>query len=287
VGLFDYRPLLFDKIDKENFCRLYRWSYSDRGSLRLLALCGFAPVCSKRENFMWKRSAAAVNESMLVLFKFGREEHLKAFREQGMLHMRTMRHFAAEEKGNIARGDRFEGASTIIQPAHLKMTLSHPILGVHEVDPRDVVGPVILAYDAEAEQNIFCMFSLTEPTPKPLLCDEYLSFGDFFVLVLNAEEFLNRVKRAVMAAKLEGEAGPVTYYDDATYSGRIGPFQKPSVFGYQKEFRIVLRPGTTPFLNLMVGDLSDVTTPVLRLSELDTICDFTERSADEAGWLRA
>jgi hypothetical protein len=237
---------------------------------------------------MWKRSAApAVNESMLILFKFGCEEHLKAFREQGMLHMRTMRHFAAEEKGNIARGDRFEGASTIIQPAHLKMTLSHPILGVHEVDPNDVVGPVILSYNAEAEQNIFCMFSLTEPTSKPVLCDEHLSFGDHFVLVLNADEFLSRVKRAVLAANLDGEAAPVRYYDNATYSGRIGPFQKPSAFAYQKEFRIVLRPGTAPFRNLMVGNLSDITTPVLPLSELDTICDFTERSADEAGWVRA
>jgi hypothetical protein len=240
-----------------------------------------------KEDSMWIRNAPAVNESILILFKFGREEHLKAFREQGMLHMRTMRHFAAEEKRNIARGDRFEGASTIIQPAHLKMTLSHPILGVHEVDPNDVVGPVILSYNAEAEQNIFCLFSLTEPTPKPVLCDEHLCFGDHFVLVLNAEEFLNRVNRAALAANLEGKAGPVTYYDDATYSGRIGPFQKPSAFAYQKEFRIVLRPGTTPFLNLIIGDLSDITTPVLPLSELDTICDFTERSADEAGWVQA
>ena len=28
-----------------------------------------------------------------------------------------------------------------------------------------------------------------------------------------------------------------TYYDDATYSGPIGPFQKPSRFAYQQAFR--------------------------------------------------
>ena len=233
---------------------------------------------------MWKRADA---ESILILFKFGREEHLRAFREQGMLHMLTMRHFAAEENQNAARGDRFEGASTIIQPAHLRMTISHPLLGSLEVNPNDVVGPVIISCNVEAEHNIFCMFSLTAPTQKPLLSEEYLHFGDHFVLILNADEFIERVKRAVLAANLTGDAGQVNYYDDTTYSGPIGPFKKPSRFAYQQEFRIVLRPGMIPFRNLMVGDLSDITTPVLPLSELDAVCDFSEKAAIGAGWVRS
>jgi hypothetical protein len=203
-----------------------------------------------------------------------------------MLHMRTMRHFAAEENENPARRDRFEGASTIIQPAHLKMKFSHPLFGTHEVDPNDVVGPVIISYNAEAEQNIFCMFSLTEPTQKPFFREEHLHFGDHFVLILNANEFLERASRAMLAEHLTGQARLVTYYDDATYSGPVGPFQKPSRFSYQQEFRIVLRPGTIPFRNLMIGDLSDITSPVLPLSELDTICDFSEQSAMKSGWGR-
>jgi hypothetical protein len=232
---------------------------------------------------MWKRTDAERNESMLILFKFGREEHLRSFREQGMLHMRTMQHFAAEE--NAARGDRFEGASAIIQPLHLKMTFSHPLIGSLEVNPNDVVGPVIISYNAEAEQNIFCMFSLTEPTQKPLLNKEHLHFGDHFVLILDANQFLSRVNRAAVAGILTLDMGPVRYYDDATYSGPIGPFQKPSRFAYQQEFRIVLRPGMVPFRNLVVGDLSDITTPVLPLRELDTICDFSEQAAKDAGWV--
>jgi hypothetical protein len=236
---------------------------------------------------MWKQTHAERNGRMLILFKFGHEEHLRAFREQGMLHMRTMQHFAADENGNAARGDRFEGASSIIQPAHLKMTVSHPFLGSLEVNSSDVVGPVIISYNAEAEQNIFCMFSLTAPTQKPLLSEEYLHFGDHFVLILNAGEFIERVNRAVLAWNLTGERGPVTYYDDETYSGAVGPFQKPSRFAYQQEFRIVLRPGMVPFRNLMVGDLSDITSPVLPLSELDTVCDFSEKAAIKAGWVRS
>jgi hypothetical protein len=236
---------------------------------------------------MWKRTDAERKESILILFKFGREEHLRAFRQQGMLHMRTMRHFAAEENENAARGDRFEGASAIIQPEHLKMTISHPFLGSIEVNPDDVVGPVIVSYNAEAEQNIFCMFSLTEPTQKPLLIKEHLHFGDHFLLILNADEFIERVNRAAQVGNLTGESGPVTYYEDTKYSGPVGPFKKPSRFAYQQEFRIVLRPGMVPFRNLIIGDLSDITAPVLPLSELDTICDFSEKAATKAGWVRS
>ena len=86
---------------------------------------------------------------------------MRHFGKQGQMHMRTMRYFAEEEQENAARGDRFEGASTIYQPTSLRMTFSHPLFGTHEVDPNDLAGPVIVSYNSEAEQNIFCMFSLT------------------------------------------------------------------------------------------------------------------------------
>ena len=157
----------------------------------------------------------------------------------------------------------------------------------YEVDPNDLAGPVILSYTSEAQQNIFCMFSLTEPTAKPLLTPEHLHFGSHFVLILNTPEFLERIKRTVVSMGLRGEAGLVTYYDDATYAGKIGPFRKPERFAYQKEFRIVVRPGIAPFRNLIIGDISDITSQVLPLANLDIIVDFSEEAAVAAGWENA
>jgi hypothetical protein len=238
------------------------------------------------KNVVWHRPGMKPGERMLVLFKFGQESHLVSFREQGQMHMRTMRYFAAEEKENAARGDRFEGASTLLQPAGLRMTISHPTIGTHEIDPNDLAGPVFFSYNTEAEQNIFCMFSLTAPTTEPLLHKDYLYFGSHFVLILNTPEFLRRAHGALLALKLRGTAGSVEYYDEASYSGKIGPFRKPKDFAYQKEYRIVAQPGTVPFRNLMIGNISDIASPVLPLSEIDTIVDFSEKTALAGGWVR-
>jgi hypothetical protein len=235
---------------------------------------------------VWQRDGMKADERMLVLFKFGLEEHLTLFREQGQMHMRTMRYFAEEEEENSARGDRFEGASVMFQPAALKMTISHPILGTHVVDSNDLVGPVILSQNRDAEQNVFCMFSLTAPAKEPLLHADHFHFGSHFVIVLNTHEFLRRAYQASINLGLQGQAGSVEYYDESTHSGKIGAFRKPQRFAYQKEYRIVLRPGIVPFRDLMIGDISDITSPVSPLSELDKIVDFSEQTAIADGWVK-
>jgi hypothetical protein len=94
---------------------------------------------------------------MLVLFKFGQDEHLTSFRQHGQMHMRTMRYFADEEGENRARGDRFEGAARLYQRADLRMTISHPLIGTHEVDPNDLAGPVVFSYNREVDCNIYAL----------------------------------------------------------------------------------------------------------------------------------
>lgn len=221
---------------------------------------------------------------MLVLFKFGREEHLTALRKQGLLHMRTMRYFADAERENPARNDRFEGAARIFQPAAIKMTFSHPVIGSHEVDSRDLAGPVIFSYDREAEQNIYCLFSLTAPTTtRAVLHEDHLRFGSHFVLVLNTQAFFERIKRVLGPLGLSGRGELVQYYDESNYTGPVGPFLKPSRFAYQQEYRIVVRPGQAPFRNLVIGDISDITSPVLPLSELDQLVNFSEEAAIATG----
>jgi hypothetical protein len=241
----------------------------------------------KEEKYVvWRRDGMKPDERLLVLFKFGQEEHLTSFRQQGQMHMHTRRYFAETERENPARGDRFEGASNVYQPADLKMTFSHPAIGTHEVDSNDLAGPVILSYNIRAEQNIFCMFSLTAPMTEPLLHQDYLNFGSYFVLILNTPEFLRRVQEALKSLGLQGKAGLVEYYDEASYSGKVGPLLKPRRFAYQKEFRIITQPGLVPYRDLMIGDISDITSSVLPLSDIDRLVDFSEETATAGGWVK-
>lgn len=214
---------------------------------------------------------------MLVLFKFGREEHLTALRQQGLLHMRTMRYFADLERDNPARGDRFEGATRIFQPNDIKMKFSHPLVGEFEIDSGELAGPVIFSDNDQAEQNIFCLFALTAPTTtRAVLNEHHLHFGRHFVLILNWDEFFERVHRELVRLDLSGTRSLVKYYDESSYTGTVGPFLKPSRFAYQQEYRIVIRPGQVPFRDLVIGDISDITSPVLPLDELDQLVDFSQ-----------
>jgi hypothetical protein len=218
---------------------------------------------------------------MLILFKFGAPEHLLAFREQGLLHMRTIRFFA-EREANPARKDRFEGTAEIIQPSDAEIIFEHPLLGKHTVDPRELTGPVSLTLDSEANRNVFCMFALTKPQGKPLIHGDNLNFGTSFVLVLNTPEFLRRISSAAQSAGLQTEAGLVKYFDENKFSGPTGPFLKSSRYMHQSEYRIVVSPGI-PIRELTVGSLEDITTPVLPLADIDSHVDFSPESARAAG----
>jgi hypothetical protein len=77
----------------------------------------------------------------------------------------------------------------------------------------------------------------------------------------------------------------VNYYDESSYTGAVGPFLKSRRFAYQQEYRIVIQPGQAPFRNLMIGNISDITTPVLPLSDLDKLVDFSQEAATAAGIL--
>lgn len=223
---------------------------------------------------------------MLVLFKFGRENHLTDLRQQGLLHMRTMRYFADAEKENPARGDRFEGAARIFQPTAIKMTISHPVIGTHEIDSRDFAGPVFWSHNQEAEKNIFCLFCLTAPTAtRVVLHGDHLHFGSHFVLILNTTEFFERIKRELARLGISGRGEPVKYFDESNYTGPVGPFLKSSRFSYQQEYRIVIQPGQAPFRNLVIGDISDITSPVLPLSDLNELVDFSQETATATGIL--
>ena len=221
--------------------------------------------------------------SMLILFKFGAAEHLRQFRVNGVMHMRTMRYFANQE-ANAARMDRLEGTFSITQPRDVgDFIFEHPLLGKHHVDPKDLAGPVIITFNREVERNIFCMFALTGPQEAPLLHNENLNFGAFFVLVLNRPEFFDRIRKAANLIGLKVDAGLVEYFDENTYSGETGAFRKSSRYSYQREFRMVVTPGLSPYRELVIGNLEDITTPVLPLSDLDSLVDFTPVSARAAG----
>lgn len=221
-----------------------------------------------------------------ALLKFAKEQHLQAFRSDGLLYMSPLAEFAKLES-DMARGDDFEGTTTIIQPKHvgeLHFDTGNVGLGKFSAKPSDLAGPVKIGLSKTASCNVYCMFAVTKPIDGELVSTRNFEFGDSFVIVLNPTEFLSRVVRAANDAGVSYlNHGLVEYYDADDYSGEVGRFRKRSRFAHQKEFRIVVESGSDIPRKLPIGSLLDITSEVLPLSEVNQRCDFGTKSAREAG----
>jgi hypothetical protein len=218
------------------------------------------------------------------LLKFGEKKHIQEFRSDGLLYMSSLSEFALLES-DMARGDCFEGSTTIIQPKHTEMVLDASKMGLGKitVNPLDLAGPVRIGLQGTASCNVYCMFAVTKPTDGELVSSENMQLGDSCVLILNPTEFLARVFSAAKGAGLSPTCALVEYYDAEEFSGETGRFRKRSIFAYQNEFRIVVEPGSDMPIKLFVGSLIDITSEVIPSAEVNQRLDFSTRSAREAG----
>jgi hypothetical protein len=215
----------------------------------------------------------------MVLFKFGRCEHLQQLRSRGLLHMKPQQDFRKMES-DAAREDRFETTDRVFQPNAVKsltVTSNHsPRKFV--IQSEHLVGPVLISL-ANSSCNIYCMFAVTQNATRPPIDPRNFGFGDSFVAILDTQTFLDRVCSATNSRRFYYELSRVEYYDPENYSGETGPFRKPATHSYQNEFRFIVQPGSCSPIDLEIGSLADITTEVLPVSDSNRLADlFLERA---------
>ena len=220
----------------------------------------------------------------MALMKLGSKEHMEQFRT-GLLYMNTLSYFRDLE-ADTARGDRFEGVDSILQPKDLGESYIDsgiPSIGRIDIRREDLGGPITIAKEKTLRCNLFCLYAITKPVKGSLFPTEHEWFGDSLVLVKNALEFLIRVAKAAKEQKLAIQGVRVEYYDENDYSGQVGRFKKSSRFAYQNEFRIAIEAGVDGPFRFEIGDIRDITSEVIPFHEADEHLKFTEADAREAG----
>jgi len=227
---------------------------------------------------------APVFSGWAIAMRFSKKEYLEGFRK-GELFTRPLEQFAKIERRDAQRYDRFEGSEQIVQPKDVKhLTIRDNVTGKEIIaTAADLAGPVMISTGREVDCNVFCMFSVTQPVPKPFCDPRNFDFGGSFVIVTDTQQFLNRVKAACDRAGLGFRCGLVGYFDEDEYTGKTGPFSKPKAFAHQREFRIAIQPGSKDVFRLDVGSLEDITTPIHPLSDINEMCDFGPEAAQLAG----
>jgi hypothetical protein len=201
-----------------------------------------------------------------------RQEYVKPL-VGGMLHMRPLRLFRnyRDEEGGL-RGDPYEGIVAWLQPERTLVKV-----GEHIIPSRDIAEPIAVQSDEQLRRNAFCLYSLNSSGHDSVSAETLAGFkntlaihrncygfGGYCVAFLNAQEFIDRVTRALQEAKLAGALGLVEYFDERTFHGwfdkkKLG-FVKRGRYSIQREYRVLLDAQcsrTAPW-DLGVGNLSDI-----------------------------
>lgn len=215
--------------------------------------------------------------SGILIKVFEKPEYLKDF-IMGKLYMNTNFIFSdIEQQNKMSNGqyDDFEGTQVVLNPTEE----IECVIDFSNDEPRVLQGkrgelhyegvPVwnVQLGRGENIENIFCMYSLWYDLDNNLTTEvdnKIISeFGDYCALILDKEEFIDRIEKAIdkieYNIKSDLRYGYVDYVDIDREYVELGTFKKRKQYQYQNEFRIAigLEREAEPLV-LNIGDLSDI-----------------------------
>lgn len=201
-----------------------------------------------------------------TLIKIGKQEHIAALHDEGLLYMNTLPYYWEIEDGEV-RGDPHDGIDKLLRGESARISSDDgteiPVtvigwnLRIHPINPDEI--------------NLFCMYSLRRSTFP--VDDRAHEFGDTALILTRPQEFLDRIGAAMRDQNARGHGDLVEYVPD-NYAGEIGPFRKLQKFSWQSEWRLVTYHGPKGPRTLSIGCLHDIS-KIVSVAELNQFVSFT------------
>jgi len=227
-----------------------------------------------------------------MLLKFGSEENVRKLKD-GQLYMKNLQYYVDLEKATSDEdvGDMYEG----------QMLLQTTNISIYSSDTNELVGQ-FLAPSASMDLGylkcpVFCMFMLDyrnhtqEKLDGDILTVRYEftkkqienmpGFGEWVLLIKNGDEFINRVKKALILENVGFTRDYVKYYEVSTLQQlqeihednlRIA-FWKREKYAYQQEYRFICHAEVDDNLIVNIGDISDISQMMKTEELLNTYID--------------
>ena len=223
-----------------------------------------------RENFNFQIKG-------MPLIKFQDADKIQSL-QSGKIYAKTLGYYRKreEETGDCEVGDKYEAMIHVN-----KATIHFPDTG------ETIAVNDNLLKTSESNDFVFCMFGINPSAEKFRFTDEQkekmLSFGDTALIVLDHDEFIQRVKTAAEKAGYKVYFKPVQYYNPTIDDGNMLlsllsgmwniAFWKRDSYTYQQEVRFVFTPGdeNRDHIELDIGDISDITAIIPAKSALSAI----------------
>ncbi len=194
------------------------------------------------------------NNPVVALFKLGERDHMAQLLNDGHVFMRPLLEFKNHEN-SPPRADPDEGSGYCRQATGAILRMEHE---GEWLDVGELTGPIKVTDRNLLKTNIYCLHAPRRNDCGRVLELHRLAFGDSYVLILNADEFLRRLTQAITQAGHEPHCVLVEYVDKSTYTEPMGAFRNFSHYSDQKELRVAAMPGTGSPLSLYLGNLSDI-----------------------------
>ena len=212
-------------------------------------------------------------ERILLLIKFGKKKHLESLLKKGELYFKTPKAFNDIKKNNEEQGDENEGAIWIKNLKDIKLTINHPDHG--DFNFKSVPNKLMKLTQFNHNYLTCSFYAITTKdleTSNILKIDKRMKmFGDHALIITNTKIFVESVMKSAEKLRLKMIATKVTY-QDLSQEGHfeINPFIKKVEHSHQKEYRMVIKNSSKPFLKLKVCKLGEKgkIIPTSRIEEL-------------------
>lgn len=211
------------------------------------------------------------------IIKFQSKERLESL-QQGLIYANKLKYYRdlEERTGDATIGDSFDGLFHV----------NEGMIKLIETGEEMALNDHLIETSA-SNDYVFCMFGIPDQTEHFHFSDEQRthmkSFGDSALIILDSNEFIDRVNEA---AKIQGYTtlfGKVNYIDTSNdYANVFLSMQedirhvalwKRIMYEYQKECRFIFSPGkaNVDHLELQIGDISDISVIVPAESALTAV----------------
>lgn len=198
------------------------------------------------------------------LIKFQNSKRIEQL-QNGLIYMNSLEWFRnhENEKGDIVVGDSFE-AMFHVNAGRLAL----PDTG-EAIEIKDQ-----LISTSVSDDYAYCMFGVNPYSDSFKFTNEQkeniMEFGDTALLILDKDEFVNRIRKVALQEGDEVYAGFVRYYDEKQDSANLIisllsgmhniAFWKRDKYAYQQEFRFLVHAQgcKDDHLELNIGDIRDI-----------------------------
>ncbi len=201
------------------------------------------------------------NNSVFILFKRGKPEHILRLFERGEVYINTIDYI----RNCDINEDLSDSDDSILE---------REFWGDIQVNMCDVGFDInkngisfegfngVINTDSTLKGNIYCLSGIYT---KEIMDDNEIielntkkSFGESIIIIFNPRIFIERVKKALIDKGYEKVYyKPVTYYSN-NYSGKVGFFRKHEKFSPQNEFRFFIPNKKNETITIEIGSLKEI-----------------------------